>query len=1601
MSRRPVHALVLGTMIALAAAGTADAQDFEVHANPLALSVAAGSSGSLAVSVVWIPPFTSPVLVTFPSIPNVTFLPSLFYLNAQNAPQNVLVTVASGAALGTVPVTITGNYPALPNRTATFGLTITAPAAPPDFALAVSPPGVFLAPGESTTVTVSATGLNGFTGSVTVVSPSTPPNVTFTPDIFALNAGSSQLVTISAAANAPTFSEARVFSGTAAGVNGSRLGQIFVSVRPPAGLTLTASPPSLTIAPGQQGTVLVTANGTGGFTSPGTVTAPSLPGVTFTPSTFSISSVGGTQSVAVAVAIGTPAGNLTGSFTGTNPSIPTATVPFGVVVAGPPVDFVLSATPPALSIATGQSATVSLLATPVNGFTGSVVVIAPSVAGLAFSPSSATLAPGVPQTFTVTAGPTATPATATATFSGTAAGVAGPRTVGVTIAITAAPVADFTLSATPPALSVAQGESRPVTVSAQGLNGFNGAILVTAPGAAGVTFNPATFTLAAGGTRVVTVTASAAAVPSALSLTFTATSGSLARSTGFLLAITPAAGSRPEITSVTPPAVVTPSRGTVLRLGGRGFAPGAVVTSASPDVIVEGTSVISATLADVTVSVRAGTRIGPFRIDLRNPDGASTLAGATLLVYPPESLGAPLGVTTAAIVFPVDGTMVGTNEAVRPHGLLATTGTGTITGTWRLDGVAFDSYVVTASGGFPVVVTAHVPIPPSSWGSHTLELVVESPAKAISPAVTIVSAVESGSRLLAYAPLDRTVIGREIPTFRWTLVPGASGYAVEIRRRKAQPIGFRTARPEWQPSRKELATIGAGVFSWRVRAVFPGGVRGDPTPWRTFAILPEAVKLSLAETLSKDGVRGLSWSGGATGLVYRVEYFRSGESIPRLTALTVAPEFTPRAGFAGGKVLARVTAYEPGGGVRAATGLVPVAAPGSASPFAFVESEPLVRVVERVPAEDATVATTGPTVSARWEGSIGAAKVELAIDDVDVTSVARIEPTSISCEALIPLDPGRHTVRLTIGATVETWAFTVEPGAAVPAETTGQAFAAVAQAMEPPSDVLLTAIASYAIAEDDEKTTHTVQAQLTGQGDVASGAASTKFAGDLAYQGTFGPDRFVQQSRNAALRLGVQKNGWGLEGAVGQTTASFTDGAELLTTGFSRLSAAGRLTTPGGSISYYQRIQDTGIAGVASAEPQDLKIRGAAFETPLGKTFLVRAIGLEVEQPTGDLFNPVPTKLQTFGVFGKVDVSPLLSLLVEVAHGKVSPLDGPTGSLEDPTVGVAAGSRSGNAFKMGLTGMAGTFSYSLILRDVEANFVNPANRGLTPGGVADRVGGDLTLGKAFGTASLNLSLRHQVSGRSSESTAPASKQSGGVLSFLAPIGTKVSVNVSGNLTQDDADGDESLFLPITDRRLAGVTGTLSENLGRIFLSQTVGFQRTTDAINPLSDSDTSMLSVSLGGSPLTNVTLSALVAGTRTAGGPTVGTTDQVTVSLQPSLAIPKLRLALQPGLSYMKMRNDTSFLDMTAQTYQANVQFSPAWWGNLLAVQLAATWNRTQTEGLVESFTMTRRYAATIALRWGAAKGPTAMTMMPAPLPGTVALSGPGGMPGASPTGP
>ena len=141
------------------------APSFALSPSPASISVAAGSSGSFAVSTIVGGGFNSAVTLSAsgqPSGVTVQFNPSS--INGAGSSQ-VAVSVGAGAATGSYTITIAGVSGTI-EETATISLTVTANLPPPSFT--VSGTAVTVTPGATTgdTSTITATPSGGFTGSV-------------------------------------------------------------------------------------------------------------------------------------------------------------------------------------------------------------------------------------------------------------------------------------------------------------------------------------------------------------------------------------------------------------------------------------------------------------------------------------------------------------------------------------------------------------------------------------------------------------------------------------------------------------------------------------------------------------------------------------------------------------------------------------------------------------------------------------------------------------------------------------------------------------------------------------------------------------------------------------------------------------------------------------------------------------------------------------------------------------------------------------------------------------------------------------------------------------------------------------------------------------------------------------------------------------------------------------------------------------------------------------------------------------------------------------------------------------------------------------------
>jgi len=1339
------------------------------------------------------------------------------------------------------------------------------------------------------------------------------------------------------------------------------------------------------------------------------------PSITFTPSGGTLAPPYFPLNFSVAAASSTPAGTYVVTFVFTPASgAPVRTVTRTLIVLpAPPPDFTLTVTPSFLTVAAGQIATVSVSATGINGFTGPITVTTTTGTGLTATPSTFTITPGSSQQVSIAVSSSAPVGTQTLSFSGTAPGVSGTRTARFQVVVTVAP--DFRLTVEPTAVSVPAGGSTSVTVTAIGMNGFNGPISVTSLPLAGVTVNPASFTLVPGQSQVVTINAPSNSILGVQRLTFVgnATGISGARTVDVSVTVTPRA---PVITSIDPPSVTTGVRSAVIHVRGTGFAPGAVITSRTAGVIVESTRVLSPTSAEIVVSVPPNVIPGPYVFILTNPNGGVTRDGATLLVYPTDSLGAPIGVTAAAIVFPRPGTLVAADEALYPRGLLATTGTGTVTGEWRLDGVAFDLFTATVAGGMPTEVRTHVPIPLRLAGSYSLELVVQTPQRALSPKVLIIHSVATASRLKLSAPRDGAVIGTGMntsPTFRWSLVPGTSGYEVEIY--ESDPRAARRIRlsdAEWTPTLVGLREIGAGIHRWRVRAIFPGEVPGEPTESRRFAVLPERTSVVLERPLASSmGAMRVQWSGGTPGLLYRIDLFEPGAVKPLASALSskneylIAPFLARR--VAGGTV--RVTALGPGGIVLGVSSLQQL--PPSSSSLRLDRSEIVLAqnvaqpaVVRQEPSANSTVTTDSPRILAEWNGAAATETVSLILDTTDVTAVSIITPTSVTYDALLPLAAGPHTVSVAAGSATSSWTFSVDlssasaaqpiagSGAATPELSAGTAIApmesgATPKPVPPRSSTVRTEWALTpigTITTNSGSGQNSAALQLSSQSDVDNMSLFTKVTGDGSFRYGFDdPRKAVQESRNFLGQLGGRQKGLGgqsgtfLEQAtIGYSVPEFLDQAQLTTLGLARGGTVAKAATPLGIASFYRSF-DSAPGGVVTGNfspKQD--VTAYAFEAPWDPSrFLLRVIGLKVNEDPGIYSSGGRGK--SFGLLGKFTFGPLLNLIFEGARGDFSPNFGGTEVRKE-----------GNAFRLGLTGMKGTLGYQLNLRRTDATFVNPANRGFTPGGVSDRQGGDLSITKLLGKTALAFGVRHLNGGNTSGSTNPHSSEDGGNISLNRSFGQIFDVSGSANYTRDKADVDDLHTLPATDRNVGGVQINFNERPGRISFGQTLQYQTTNDKINPSGDSTIKGGTLTANGALVPNFNLSAMAAATRSDGSSTSGQTDQLVLSLQPSYMIPRYAVSVIPVVSYSRSKNDLFNSDSKTRTFAPVIMWAPQWIGNLFTLQASANWSKSETKGQPSPH-MDPTYGANLSLRWGL-KRPSAPDVSPTALPGATPIAPP-----------
>ena len=171
---------------------------FSLLASAASINLNVGSTQTFTVYVQPINGFDSSVAVSLSGLPTgVSASPSSFSLQG-NATQVVTLTAATTArTVSNATIDVAGSSGSLSSNTS-MSLNVLGP---PGFSISV--PSTFsVIAGASQTATVSVTGINGFSGMVTINISGLPTGVTANPPTIYVDAGSSQQVNMIAAASA-------------------------------------------------------------------------------------------------------------------------------------------------------------------------------------------------------------------------------------------------------------------------------------------------------------------------------------------------------------------------------------------------------------------------------------------------------------------------------------------------------------------------------------------------------------------------------------------------------------------------------------------------------------------------------------------------------------------------------------------------------------------------------------------------------------------------------------------------------------------------------------------------------------------------------------------------------------------------------------------------------------------------------------------------------------------------------------------------------------------------------------------------------------------------------------------------------------------------------------------------------------------------------------------------------------------------------------------------------------------------------------------------------------------------------------------------------
>jgi hypothetical protein len=1118
--------------------------------------------------------------------------------------------------------------------------------------------------------------------------------------------------------------------------------------------------------------------------------------------------------------------------------------------------------------------------------------------------------------------------------------------------------------------------------------------------------------IAAPGTDQITVFNPAAAAPGGTSAPFP-------------LAVT-APAPPPVLTRAAPGLTVQGAGRVQLTLQGANFRPGATVVispklaalgssnghTQATDVTVISVNRISTSLMTASISLSAGATLGLRAIDVLNADGTSTagiiinggtIGGTTqpLQINSATSIAAPVSVLNIALIHPRDGTVVSLGGELYAEAVMSGAGTGSIIGQWLWDNRVVEQFAVNLIAGQSLTVRTREPLPTWFLGGHTVQLRMQQPSQIATRAVTVV-VTPAGWQLetLLTPGFGAAYPAAEPPALLWAPVPGAVRYQVGF---STQPYfssvstWYNAEDNQWQVPMDVWSHLPEGGLYWTVRAVDSDGVTRRPLPMRPIArlALGAVTSVSGASTQSAGGHLQLDWNPANPGAFYLVTISSdAGASQILRRYLTNKASLDLHAVqnhlVPGQAYYWRVDVYSQWGDYLFSGPAQRFTEPRVAGPPAARLRQPAKnarlqyvsltasrrlayfdlasQIAKEAPAPNSSVSLAQPPISVQFTSPVNPADVSLAMDDIDITSLAQVSETQAAYTPQLPLANGEHDVSLTVGSEASGWKFTVAGPTAASAPAGPTPFQPGTDAEAPPSPTAASALSAAISRVPAPAKRATPKKKFGGEIDMQV-ASTTQWASGSnppdsnnltlsdrmvttgnPWQPTVNGSGLLDSVLNpAAQRSSVgrvndyiaqieRENGrWGASLRFGIVSPVLYTDAQFVTAATPRQGVEATLTTPAGKLGFYTNTNDEALGGGAGITFHQ-RLMGASFQPPFPKWAEFRLMWLgarDIGAPTVVEYdsegnpivvpNPVAQKSRgdVYGGLLTLHLGKQWQWQSEYAWSSDNT------NLSDPT----STSLFGRAWRSGISGTAGKAALSVDFRDASPNFGNPANPSLTQASNPDLRGVDASVSAPTKAGSFSVTysfLQNDVQ----STTAVELDLNTATESWSKSIGKKTSLSVSStqSLTETGTvpaslQGQPPSQNGSADQRDVSGTISLTRQVGAVSLTASGTRDWLRNNIQPSAGAITS--SASLGANLVTQsfFQLNVQANVNWVAADPfAIGDSRNVSVYVEPALVWKQPGLQISPLVSVSQAQTQLASGSFTSNTLTGQYGGRLAW---------------------------------------------------------------------------